>query len=158
MNVDSSFNLHAQSCPTLGDSLDCTLPGYSVHGIFSAKILKQVAISFSRGSSQPRNPICISCIPSGFLTAEPQGKSSPPPHAHVKNFKSQKAIKNVNSHSHFMTSFSEAKKVNLCWVFRENFRIQSSLGTHRQLFPELLLISISTSTADPYIKWKIICI
>ena len=91
------FNLHAQSCPALGNSLDCSLPGYSVHGIFSAKILKQVAISFSRGSSQPRNPICVSCIASGFFTAEPQGT----PffflfffsYAHVKKLKLQKAIK-----------------------------------------------------------------
>ena len=45
----------AQSCPTLCDSMDCRLPGFSVHGIFRAKVLEWVAISFSRGSSWPRD-------------------------------------------------------------------------------------------------------
>ena len=44
----------AQSCPTLCNPMDCSLPGSSVHGIFQAKVLEWVAISFSRGSSQPR--------------------------------------------------------------------------------------------------------
>ena len=45
----------AQSCPTLCDPMDCSLPGSSIHGIFQARILEWVAISFSRGSSQPRD-------------------------------------------------------------------------------------------------------
>ena len=34
--------------------MDCSLPGSSVHGIFQARVLEWIAISFSRGSSQPR--------------------------------------------------------------------------------------------------------
>ena len=45
----------AQSCLTLCDPVDCSPPGSSVHGIFQARILEWVAISFSRGSSQPRD-------------------------------------------------------------------------------------------------------
>ena len=41
----------AQSCPTLCDSVDCSLPGSSIQGILQARILEWVAISFSRGSS-----------------------------------------------------------------------------------------------------------
>ena len=41
----------AQSGPTLCDPMDCSLPGFSVHGIFQARVLEWVAISFSRGSS-----------------------------------------------------------------------------------------------------------
>ena len=41
----------AQSCPTLCDPVDCSLPGFSVHGILQARILEWVTISFSRGSS-----------------------------------------------------------------------------------------------------------
>ena len=41
----------AQSCPTLRDPMDYTLPGSSVHGIFQARVLEWVAISFFRGSS-----------------------------------------------------------------------------------------------------------
>ena len=43
--------LVAQSCPTLCDPMDCSPPGFSVHGISQARILEWVAISFSRGSS-----------------------------------------------------------------------------------------------------------
>ena len=35
--------------------MDCSLPGSSIHGIFQARVLEWVAISFSRGSSQPRD-------------------------------------------------------------------------------------------------------
>ena len=45
----------AQSCPTLCDHMDCSLPGSSIHGIFQPRILEWVAISFSRRSSQPRD-------------------------------------------------------------------------------------------------------
>ena len=41
----------AQSCLTLCDPMDCSLPGSSVHGILQARILEWVAIPFSRGSS-----------------------------------------------------------------------------------------------------------
>ena len=52
----------AQSCPTLCDPMDCSLPGFSVHGIFQARILEWVAISFSRKSSQPRDWTRVSLI------------------------------------------------------------------------------------------------
>ena len=51
----------AQLCPTLCDPMDCSLPGSSVHGIFQARIMEWVAISFSRGSSQPRDRTQVSC-------------------------------------------------------------------------------------------------
>ena len=41
----------SQSGPTLWDPLDCSPPGSSLHGIFQARVLEWVAISFSRGSS-----------------------------------------------------------------------------------------------------------
>ena len=53
---------HTQSCPTLCDPMDCSPPGFSVHGILQARILEWVAISFSRGSSQPKDQTHISCI------------------------------------------------------------------------------------------------
>ena len=52
----------AQLCLTLRDPMDCSLPGSSVHGIFQARVLDWVGISFSRGSSQPRNRNWVSCI------------------------------------------------------------------------------------------------
>ena len=52
----------AQSCPTLCDPMDCSLPGSSLHGILQARVLEWVAISFSRGSSWPRDRTLVSCI------------------------------------------------------------------------------------------------
>ena len=44
-----------QSCPTLCDSMDCSPPGFSIHGVFQARTLECVALSFSRGSSPPKD-------------------------------------------------------------------------------------------------------
>ena len=52
----------AQSCPALCDPMDCSLPGSSVHGIFQTIVLEWIAISFSKGSSQPRDRTQVSCI------------------------------------------------------------------------------------------------
>ena len=49
-----------QSCLTLCDPTDCSLPGSSVHAILQAKILEWVAIPFPRGSSQLRDRTHIS--------------------------------------------------------------------------------------------------
>ena len=51
-----------QSCLTLCNPVDCSLPGFSVHGILQARILEWVTISFSRGSSRPRDRTRISHI------------------------------------------------------------------------------------------------
>ena len=50
--------MRAQSCPTLCNPMDCNPSGSSVHGTFQARILKWVAVSYSRD----RIPVsCISC-------------------------------------------------------------------------------------------------
>ena len=62
---NGSLNEHVcmlvtQLCPTLCDSMDYSLSGSPVHGILQARILKWVAIPFSRRSSQPRDQIQVS--------------------------------------------------------------------------------------------------
>ena len=59
----------AQSCPTLCNPTDCSLSGSSVHGIFQASVMEWIAISFSRGSSRPRNRTGVSCIAGRFFTS-----------------------------------------------------------------------------------------
>ena len=44
------------------DPMDYSLPGFSVCGILQTRILEQLAISSSGGSSQPRDQTCVSCI------------------------------------------------------------------------------------------------
>ena len=68
--------LVTQSCLTLGNPTDCSLPGSSVHGIRQARILEWVAISFSRGSSQPRDRTCILHWQADSLLSEPPGGST----------------------------------------------------------------------------------
>ena len=47
MKVTESESEVAQSCPTLCDPMDCSLPGSSVHGIFQVRVLEWVTIAFS---------------------------------------------------------------------------------------------------------------
>ena len=71
------FAVLIQSCLSLCDPMDCNLPGSSVHGIFQARILEWVAISFSRGPSQPKDQTYISCsltLAGRFFTSEPSEK------------------------------------------------------------------------------------
>ena len=51
-----------QSCPTLCNPVECSLPDSSIHGILQTRILEWVSIPFSRGSSRPRDQIQVSCI------------------------------------------------------------------------------------------------
>ena len=67
--------MYAQSCLTLCEPVDCSPPSYSVHGISQARILEWVAISFSRGSSWPKDRTHISYITGRFFTAELPGIS-----------------------------------------------------------------------------------
>ena len=69
--------VYTQSCQILCDPIDCSPPGSSVHGIFQVRILDWVAISYSRGSSQPRDQThisCVSCIGRQILYYPPPGK------------------------------------------------------------------------------------
>ena len=54
--------MHVQFCPALCNPMDCSSPVSSVHGIFQARILEWVAISYSRESSRPMDWTCLSCI------------------------------------------------------------------------------------------------
>ena len=60
--------LATQSCPTLCDPMDCSLPGSSVHGILQAWILAWVAIPFFRVFSQPREGTQFSHTAGRFFT------------------------------------------------------------------------------------------
>ena len=66
--------LVTQSCLTLYDPMDCSPPGFSILGILQARILEWVAVSFSRGSSQPRDRTQVSRNAGRCLTSEPPGK------------------------------------------------------------------------------------
>ena len=81
----NSLNIILLSCvrPTLFDSVDCTLPGSSVHGILQSRILKWVAIPFSRRSSRRRDQTYAAHLlhrQANSLTLVPPWKHQPVPH------------------------------------------------------------------------------
>ena len=61
------LKLATQSSPTLCDPMDCSPPGPTVRGIFQARILKLVAMPFSRGTSLSRDRTQVSCIAGRFF-------------------------------------------------------------------------------------------
>ena len=67
--------LVTQLCRTLCNPMDCSLPGFSIHVIFQARILEWVAISFFRGSSQPKDQTRISSIADTSFPSESLGKT-----------------------------------------------------------------------------------
>ena len=68
----------AQSCLHLCDPMDCSLSDSSVHRIFQARLLEWIAISFSRGSSWPRDRTQVFCIVGRhFYRLSHQGSQSP---------------------------------------------------------------------------------
>ena len=71
INIPKTFSqtvLVTQSCPTLCNLTDCSPSGFSVHGILQARILECIAISFSKGTSRPRDRTLISCLAGRFFT------------------------------------------------------------------------------------------
>ena len=66
--IDMCCVLVAQLCPTLCNHMDCSPPDSSVHEISQARILEWVAISFSRGSCQPRDQTQVSHVADRFFT------------------------------------------------------------------------------------------
>ena len=88
-------------CLTLFDLVDCSLPTFSVHGIPQARILELTAVSFSRGSSRPRDwtqVSClagISCLEGRFFTTEPPGKPTKNVLNYILNFVNLKNCANL---------------------------------------------------------------
>ena len=67
-----------ESCPTFCSHTACSLAGSSVHGLFQARILEQVAISYSRGCSRPRDRTLVSCflaLSGRLFTTVPPGEN-----------------------------------------------------------------------------------
>ena len=92
----------AQSCPTLCDPMDCSLRGSYIHGIFEARVLEWVAISFSRGSSRLRDRTRVS----DTLPSKPPGKltpfcsTKPPPEVQEQQMpliKEEKSLSNIRN-------------------------------------------------------------
>ena len=105
--------LVAQSCLTLCNPVDCSLPGSSVHGILQARILQWVAISFSRGSSRLRDQTQVSCIADRFLLSESLTREAP-----------LKPILGLNYASSFRKNKSTTSLKELLWELDELIQVK----------------------------------
>ena len=76
LSIACPIALVSQSCPTLCDSMGCSPPGSSVHGIFQAGILEWIAIPFS-GGSLPRDRTWVSGIAGRLFTTVSCGEACP---------------------------------------------------------------------------------
>ena len=100
-----------QLCPTLCDPMDCNLPGSSIHEIFRARVLEWVAISFSRGSSWPRDQTWVSHIAGRRFTIWPTREAQVKYNSYLfSQFKGEKKItythENEISTINYIFSFS----------------------------------------------------
>ena len=103
-----------QSCPTLCDPMDCSLPGSSLHGILQARVLEWVATSFSRGSSQPRDRTQISHIPGRCFNLWATYTPVKKPNTWLANFLSEKISQLSKNVSQFtFTTYSCAKYIKV---------------------------------------------
>ena len=126
----------AQSCPTLCNPMDGSLPGSAVHGIFPARVLEWVAISFSRGSSQPRDWTQVSCIADRRFTVwatypAPNGKTHT--HTCTHDFVNSLSVYLVENWTQSADSFLELHDYSIVWLCHHLFN-QSSLTGQSVLF------------------------
>ena len=99
MKVKSESEV-TQSCLTLYDPMDCSLPASSVRGIFQARIVEWVAVSFSRGSSQTR-------IKPRSLALQADSLPSEPPRS-INKFSVLKCLSQISPSYHVLLHWSFA--------------------------------------------------
>ena len=103
-----------QSCLTLCNPVDCSLPGFSIHGILQARILEWVPMPSYRGSSWPRDQTrvsSISCTAGRFFTAH-----SPGEHRHNNNYLKCKWPKCSNQ----KTQNGYKNKTPICAIYKRS--------------------------------------
>ena len=129
----------SQSCLTLCDLMNHRPPGSSVHGISQAKILKWVVISFSRGSSWPRDQTHVFCI--GFIIAKLLGK--PPTAMTLKSFRMREGLGLKNTTRATRKCLNKwSREMRTCWMTRwrkEEHKIFKRPETDYNIIISLLL-------------------
>ena len=118
------------SCVRLCDSMDCSLPGSSVHGIFQARIREWVAMPSFRQSSRPRDQICIycgSCIAGRFSTTELPGKS------HYLHMHLDLYVLNIIIYTYIDAYNDQSVNSDFPWILRFSFGLPFFLNELRLL-------------------------
>ena len=105
--LQKNFKSESVSHSVMSSSLDCSLPGSSVHGILQAGTLKWVAIPFSKGSFQPRGRTQVSRITGRFFTHRepPGGLDFHPTSSQVSSFRKPETSLGNTSENGFLNDF-----------------------------------------------------
>ena len=134
--------------------MDCSLPGSSVHRIFQAKILKWVAISYSRGSFWPRvEPMSLVFLElaGGFFTTEPPRK----PILYIDRYTQTDIYICMKNERDIMLW---KLKIFLSWLcFHEADGVIMVEFCFKMIENTINLFKTSGKTMKMLIKWKIIC-
>ena len=109
--------------------MDCSLSASSIHGIFQARVLEWIAISFSRGSSRPRNRTWVSCIAGRCFTVwDLDAIKTTPPSISTFSFPCcsvilllQKTVSELNPTQSFLGLYPVSWKLPGNWSFPPNF-------------------------------------
>ena len=117
INWGSGHSLVAKSCPTSCDLMDCSPPGSSVHGISQARMLEWVAISFSRGSSQPRDWTWVSHIAGDPLLLQVDSLPTEPPWKPWISWVDPKSTDTC----HFERQVKNTEKKMTMWIWRQKW-------------------------------------
>ena len=143
--------VRAQLRTTLCNPMDYSPPGPSVHRIFQARILEWVLISSSRGSSRPRDWICISCIGRQVLFCYATWKAQRAKNKwHKKGKKKKKLTQNKSKEIEPKSWISSVKRVTL-------FQLKGNIWHTRppsELNQFLLLLLFSRSVVS-YCLWAL---
>ena len=124
--------------------MDCSLPGSYVHGLFQARTLEWVAISFSKGSSRPRDQTPVTCITNGLLHCR-----------HILYWLShQESLKRINwIHTHnpvhpsMLSHFSHVQLFETLWNVAH--QAPPSMGFSRQEYRRGLSFPSPRDLPDP---------
>ena len=125
--------LATRLCPTLCNPIDCSCQAPLSMGILQATTLEWVAISFSRGSSPPRNQTGVSCMVGRFLPAELPGESLYP-------LQWAKAVHKISQY--WLCLINKALLLMTSTLIPENMGLQLSLNT---FLKDIYIIYIHTS-------------
>ena len=126
--------LVAQSCPTLCGLWDCSPPDTSVHGIFQARILEWVSVSFSRGSFQPRMEPTSPALAGRFFTPEPPGKTQAQRHKGEVVWRQMEIAVAPRHKPENTRSLEEARKDSPRWLPRDMVLLTPDLRLQQNTF------------------------
>ena len=164
-----------QLCLTLREPMDCSPPGSSVHGILQARILEWAAIPSSRGSSQPGDWTCISCLQHRPVGSLPLALPGSPwcvvlqnnCNGSIKHRWSQITAANINEKSSKCCQSSQNVTQSLevskcCWENEPNSLAQPRAAIKPQFIKIILSVKSSKTrfawTAAGGVKFKDVCV